>query len=393
MMQKTTHSRLTTRTLYTLASILFLSLHLLEAAAQAQSTNQPQHGETSRNPSNLKSSQSRSSLRNGRPGIRSDATRILFRATSEAMKYAPIVYHQNDEVNWPVNVEWLTARTSLWLYVKGRCNVMIMKGSQVNVPGQTPLNLTPLEFYMTTWGERWVNISTCGSGDGTSIDFFNGADRDKNRTYYLRTFGTAGRGGIGPENMSQWTTYVHEYENQDGGATIQYWRVYSYQDFLPDLGGKHGGDWESVQVVLDASRVPEKFYFLVMGGLILPTRKSNRFVVRGPGIPTAAGIICNGVMGTLSFHPSAAAMRAKSLQIPDTCKIIKSRKLGSPQAGGLRIWVVLLTRRQGGSDTPVYGDPRQTSIYQASRFTTMIQIAKEEDGGARPSTVTRRQIR
>lgn len=244
----------------------------------------------------------------GRFGVHVDPTSVVFRLDSAAARYAPIVYHQRNEVNWPVNVGWMTARTSLWLYVKNRCNVILMAGSEGAVPGQTPADSTPLENYMTTLGVRYVYVPQCGPG-GTNIDFYNAADRDRNRTFYLRTFGTAGRGGIGPVEdrraSPEWTTYVHEYRNEDGGTTIQYWRVYPYQDYLPDFGGKHGGDWEGVQVVLDTSGVPREVLFLGHGfpDLTYPDIKP----IQRPGAWDP-----NGRWGTLQWrdgHPLVSSQR------------------------------------------------------------------------------------
>jgi hypothetical protein len=241
-------------------------------------------------------------------GIHADPTSVVFRLDSAAARYAPIVYHQKNEVNWPVNVGWMTARTSLWLYVKNRCNVMLMAGSEGAVPGHTPADATRLEDYMTSWGSRYVYVPQCGP-EGTNIDFYNAADRDRNRTFYLHTFGTAGRGGIGPVGNTSaspaWTTYVHEYRNEDGGTTIQYWRVYSYQDYLPDFGGKHGGDWEGVQVVLDTSGVPREVRFLGHGGLD-PTYPEIKRILR-PG-----GWDPNGRWGSLQWrdgHPLVSSQR------------------------------------------------------------------------------------
>lgn len=274
-----------------------------------------------------------------RLGTHFGATRVVFRLDSDAARYAPIVYHQKNEVNWPANVEWVTARTSLWVYVKNRCNVLLMEGSQGDVPGQTPTNADRLEYYMITWGARYVHIPQCGQS-GTDIDLFNAADRDRNRTFYLRTFGTAGRGGVGPVEVTpqdkraspEWTTYVHQYTNQDGGTTIQYWRVYPYQDYLPDLGGKHGGDWEGVQVVLDTSGVPREVRFLGHGGLS-SYPEIKRVLRPGAWDP-------NGRWGDLQWrdgHPLVSSERGghASKEMTDNPANFIEQKTWLPEHGGL----------------------------------------------------------
>ncbi|HEX8091337.1 MAG TPA: hypothetical protein VF762_20955 [Blastocatellia bacterium] len=242
-------------------------------------------------------------------GALSTRTLAVFEPTmNHASRFAPIVYHtkkpDDEEVNWPVNVYWFMQRTSLWFYAEGGCNVLLMKGSQIpddrvprNERGQVlqPDSSTRLEGYMTGLGVRYAQIP-CGNLRTKYRDFFNAADRTKKVTYYLRTFGAQGRGGIGPIpdpnpalpreqqwRTPEWITYVHMYANADGGATIQYWRVYAYQDYKPvdppRLSGKHGGDWEGMQVVLDSSGVPKEVRLLGHGDPLSPSIKR----IRRPG--------------------------------------------------------------------------------------------------------------
>jgi hypothetical protein len=54
---------------------------------------------------------------------------------------------------------------------------------------------------------------------------------------------------VGSLNSQDWRTYVHAYRNNLGGVTIQYWRMYAYND----AANNHGGDWEGEFLILDAN--------------------------------------------------------------------------------------------------------------------------------------------
>jgi hypothetical protein len=141
-----------------------------------------------------------------------------------AERFAPIVHHQRSETNYPVNVEWLLARTNLREYdgrVAGGREMANPIGSQAALPSN---------------GVR----SVC-----------------KESGYFLADVDKASRAGL-RDDPRGWTTYVHAYGNADGGVTIQYWRLYAYDEtrvLWTDWG--HGGDWEGIAVHLDRTHQPE----------------------------------------------------------------------------------------------------------------------------------------
>ncbi|HEU4588985.1 MAG TPA: hypothetical protein VFS11_10070, partial [Gemmatimonadales bacterium] len=94
----------------------------------------------------------------------------------------------------------------------------------------------------------------------------------KARTFYLADVPRRRRGG--DTASTGWTTYYHAYRNRRGGVTVQYWRFYSFNTGLTyALGdarleiGHHGGDWESVQVVLDSALRPAAARFVGHTGI------------------------------------------------------------------------------------------------------------------------------
>ena len=78
--------------------------------------------------------------------------------------------------------------------------------------------------------------------------YLNGTrSAQKQRTFYVEDLHQ--KFEIGRLDSREWTTYYHWYGNNLDEVTIQYWRFYAYNDALND----HGGDWESLHVVLDQS--------------------------------------------------------------------------------------------------------------------------------------------
>jgi len=141
-----------------------------------------------------------------------------------AVRFAPVVHHERTETNFPVNVDWLLARTSLRAYdgrVAGGREIANSISSQATLPSDGPRSVCKASGYFL-------------------------ADVDK-----------AWRAGL-RDNPRGWTTYVHAYSNVGGGVTIQYWRLYAYDEtrvLWTNWG--HGGDWEGIAVHLDRSQQPE----------------------------------------------------------------------------------------------------------------------------------------
>ena len=179
-----------------------------------------------------------------------------------ADKYAPVMLLHADEPNMPVSVDWLLQRASLNSY----CHGYLPRPSRdptppvlVHVQPLTPGDLTQPPF----------SKGTCVvSRDLTSVDplpddkALGGPGGGVQQSFYLSTLAEAGRSGS--LNTKDWVTYVHVYPTYDGGIMLQYWHVFSFNDYQTvanNLGSsvdQHGGDWDaSVQVELDASLRPE----------------------------------------------------------------------------------------------------------------------------------------
>jgi hypothetical protein len=78
----------------------------------------------------------------------------------------------------------------------------------------------------------------------------------------------------------------HARRDKDGRLWLQYWFFYFYNDFQlagPLLtGGKHEGDWEMIQIRLDANDAPVEAVFAQHAGA---ERHDWSFVAKAPGAP------------------------------------------------------------------------------------------------------------
>jgi hypothetical protein len=150
-----------------------------------------------------------------------------------ADRYAPVVYHAQDEPNLPTDVNAYLPATELW-YFDASCRPA---SRQLQSPAGPPIPR--------------LKVAPCRAGDGV-VDSWNTRSAKKERTFFLRDVASADRAGS--RDSTKWTTYFHAYPNSKGGITIQYWRFHSYN--TSELWGRsiafgsHGGDWEAVHLVL-----------------------------------------------------------------------------------------------------------------------------------------------
>lgn len=162
-----------------------------------------------------------------------------------AEKFAPIVFHDPNEPNLPTNVVMFLSQTELWSY-DDRC-----RPQQKKITNQLNSSIPDTEQ------------SPCHPSDDT-LQSYGTRSRNKDRTFFLKNVSkTARAGSLDP---TKWVTYFHCYPNEDGGVTIQYWRLYAYNTGqflrLHFNIGDHGGDWEAVHIVLDSSYTPIAARFL-----------------------------------------------------------------------------------------------------------------------------------
>jgi hypothetical protein len=172
---------------------------------------------------------------------------------SLAERFAPIIHHGQCEPNYPVSVDWLLARTSLYEY--DNAAKPARREAVQTLKQQSDL----LSHSFATKQEQ-----TIASDSARSVC--------KQASYFLANVNDADQ--VGARDQPQdWVTYVHSYANQRGGITIQYWRCYAYNQARFIFDFSHGGDWEAVAVHLDAALKPERVSFLGHTGIEYHTDK------------------------------------------------------------------------------------------------------------------------
>ena len=175
-----------------------------------------------------------------------------------ADRFAPVIYIEPDESNYPVNVDWFLERANLQYHEDCTFDV------DDNV-GPFPIGT---ELLGPDAGAVWAGGPNCGEDD-------TGYGHPPHRLLTTIAADPDGQFSVGPvlttgysdqqsfvlndlspdfhvgsTNPRDWKTYFHAYPSADGGLMLQYWHVFAFNEF----GGgfdNHGGDWDaSIQVVL-----------------------------------------------------------------------------------------------------------------------------------------------
>jgi len=165
-----------------------------------------------------------------------------------AERFAPIVFHGDQESSFPTSVESWLALTHLSTL------------DNIAAPRRTERIVTgPLR--------PWQLLNRTATIDGIDVSSSSSRTRTKQLTFFLEDVPSAQRPRL--VRPGEWITYAHSFPNDAGGITIQYWRAYMWNDasFLGiDVG--HGGDWEAVSVHLDARQQPTRVSFLDHTGIV-----------------------------------------------------------------------------------------------------------------------------
>jgi hypothetical protein len=179
-----------------------------------------------------------------------------------ANQFAPILFYEPDEPNLPTSVERFFRQTSLWFFSEDCRPQQVQLGRFED--SQIPEKALPS---CRVPGELIASLGTRSRGKRYTFYLANVSERDK-------------RGSLDTE---QWVTYLHAYRNDLGGLTLQYWHFYPYNTgyFLGIRTwiGSHGGDWEAVHVVLNASSKPVTI--LLLGHRSIVTKPWNEVMAEG----------------------------------------------------------------------------------------------------------------
>lgn len=191
-----------------------------------------------------------------------------------AERYAPVIFIEPDESNYPVNVEWFLRRAHLQYHedctfdkdedVPSAPNPLVTQDNLIGPPWAHP----------DSWGPGHLDSGDqahCGQTDTgyshpphrrittTAADPDGQVEAGAATTGYSdqQTFllpDLADSDHLGSTDPRDWVSYFHAYPTADGGIMLQYWHVFAYNHLAVAGFGDHGGDWDAtIHVQLDPS--------------------------------------------------------------------------------------------------------------------------------------------
>jgi len=205
------------------------------------------------------------------PGVPADDDHDGINDTLEqklAERFAPLMYIEADESNYPVNVDWFLARARLQYHEDCTSDVDADVGP--NPIGSQLLGPDSSHYWAAgpNCGEddsgyshppHRLLITAAADPDGQFSAGAQTTGYSDQQTFVLTDLADSYK--VGSTNPRDWVTYYHAYPTADGGVMIQYWHVFAYNQF----GGgfdNHGGDWDaSIQVQLDNNLNIEGVWF------------------------------------------------------------------------------------------------------------------------------------
>jgi hypothetical protein len=177
-----------------------------------------------------------------------------------ATRFAPVLYLPNliaegSTVNgdWtrPASVPWYLSRVRMRIHHNNCSDHQLLDFGAV-----TAATLLQQRHQRYTLG-----LFGCSHKD--PVQYSNGSWHPDDH-YFLQQNDSTHR-GLPETDPSKWPVYFHAYRNTAGGVSIQYWFFYAYNDGVS--GFNHEGDWEHVNVKLDAANNPLTVYFSAHNGL------------------------------------------------------------------------------------------------------------------------------
>ncbi len=172
-----------------------------------------------------------------------------------AERFAPVILIEPHESNYPVRVEWYLERTGLAFHEDCTDDVeevlLTTVGTQERLVG--PPWAHPDHFGAghperhcgeSPHHRRLTTIAADPDGEGAT-------GYSDQMTFYLDSVAEEDR--VGDLDPRGWPTYFHAYPTAGGGVMLQYWHVFTYNQFA-GVFGSHDGDWDAnLMVELDAS--------------------------------------------------------------------------------------------------------------------------------------------
>ena len=162
--------------------------------------------------------------------------------------FAPVLYLPLDK-DWtmPASVDWYLKRSKLRFHHNNCSDDQIL-----GVGAVTQQSLVSQRHQRKN---GVASLSPCGHS-GSSITTTAGPWDDNQHFFLQPKSDDVHMGSLDPKD---WKVYGHVYPNNTGGANVQYWFLYAYNDNTGSFN--HEGDWESIIVRLTPSKQQEGVYF------------------------------------------------------------------------------------------------------------------------------------
>jgi hypothetical protein len=179
-----------------------------------------------------------------------------------AERFAPIVLHEADEPNLPIDALSYVANSELW-YFDESCSP---KSRRV----ASPAAMIPA-----------LHVRSCGTS-GQQVSSFGTFSVEKKHTFYLLPVDR--KLFSGTHDSRRWVTYFHAYPGRNG-MIIQYWRLFAYNTSylygMRALVGNHQGDWEAIHITLGPAPAYEPQSVRLLGHTSIQTLQWSLVVKQG----------------------------------------------------------------------------------------------------------------
>jgi hypothetical protein len=160
--------------------------------------------------------------------------------------YAPVILMEPNESNYPCSVEWYLERAGLAFHEdcfpdeeEGLLGTIGTQNQLIGPPWAHPdhFGAGHPESHCGDWPHHRRITTIEPDPDGEGATGFS-----DQMTFYLTSVANHDR--VGALDPRLWPTYFHAYPTADGGVMLQYWHVFTYNQFA-GVFGSHDGDWDA----------------------------------------------------------------------------------------------------------------------------------------------------
>ncbi|HEX9939916.1 MAG TPA: hypothetical protein VGB15_22465 [Longimicrobium sp.] len=164
-------------------------------------------------------------------------------------QYAPLLYMPNlieraqagsvtGDWTWPANVQWYFPQVRMRMHHNSCPDHAVLDFGYVNTGS------------LISQQHRRFTLGWSGCSHQDPVQYSSGSWHPDDHFFLQAGTDDQVHPGI-HSGAAGWIVYAHAYRNNIGGVSIQYWFFYPYNDYVSSAN--HEGDWEHVNVRLDAA--------------------------------------------------------------------------------------------------------------------------------------------